>query len=403
MEQQGNIIGKFIDSLPEQGCFAIIRADYNSVEDKTDKNDITPLKKYRSKQIDELNKKVKSIANTTKDNYFADDCMLVLWSNLPKSNYMYDIGHTTEFLLTRFCQRVAKLQGRAKLYIDSPQTLCDSVCPSITQVLKNLLLIWRTSRTVPVFLEGDDFLTVAKDENVTEEEVEAYAQKQGKTSKISLDDPLFKAWGNFGDLFTRAQNRVGDIWRKNYIDEKNREYFERFFSSVELLAKLEEGENKKSPKKEQENGFFIDAYFEWQSGKKKVEDCVTLLYNQSRATWYRYVAAFENNPIYPEYVNAYVEDIQYTKKLGKSLDAYDFLSYYKSVSTSEECRNQRLKINREVYENIKEIHSVVDVYRSVLSCKYKIKVTLKKVNGKANLKKNLEAHGLTIEDITLDI
>ena len=128
--------------------YAIItKATYDKSKDR---------KKQREEIVSNLEKKMNKVLPNKVNLLYRN--VLVLWDNIPRKDYFRDVfGYTKQDLLIRFCREIKNNKDEMRIYIESPLVFTNSKNPNMSEVLVNTLLIWRESKTIPLFLQ-DNFL-----------------------------------------------------------------------------------------------------------------------------------------------------------------------------------------------------------------------------------------------------
>ena len=213
-----------------------------------------------------------------------------------------------------------------RIYIESPLVFTDSKNPNMSEVLETTLLIWRESKTIPMFLQ-DNFLCNGYIEN------DFSKMKAQIMSKINLQikqmgiDKLGKDAVSTmrAALMSQEESKLLEESRKN-----SDEYFTKFFTSVSNLLKYfnvkETTQNKNC---------YIDLYLSWQMDKQTVEYCCEKLQIE-RQTWYRYADTFEKSPVYEEICNIYYHKLIKFPKKGRVPDTVLLLAQYKKDNPLKE-------------------------------------------------------------------
>lgn len=247
-----------------------------------------------------------------------------------------------------------------------------------------------------MFIEKD-FLSAGKNEEEYEKEFDEYYTKTYNSQKQLFDMLLENGIAPENEIgFNDALEKSKMDARYNFMVEKNREYFIRFFSTIESLLELAAASIETEMK---EN--FIDLYLKWQKYELSVEACVDKMPEGSRATWYRCVESFEKCPIYEEYMICYKPDRYAKPKKGRVPDKYELLLYYKEVyHLTKQITVPYNAIERYIYENCKGIHALKDVYRCINAADHSIEVL--KNGNKKKLDAELSQRGITLSDLDFD-
>ena len=343
------------------------------------------IKEQRRAVIDRVNNAAYDVIDEHKKHFFDDSHVIILWDNLPHIGFYTDsLGYSERHLLKTVLSYL-KNKRECFLFIECPKTLSSSKNCNYMEVLENLYFIWKTFGQVPYFID-DDFLVVAKNEDVLSEEY--------KKDHDSFDG-IILAEGYEGDDFSRLK-LMKKAWvehgRKAFIEQKNKDFFIRFFSSIESLISITDSKiDFEIP-----TGF-IDIYFDYKSGKITTEQGIQSFCQESRATWYRYIKSFEESPLYENYAGFFDNNIGVKGcSVEESIEMlslfHSLLPYYENPSVPYNCYLTYL------YEQFDFIHAVDDVWNHLDRAEKTVNIALHKTPKK--FRKMLEERGLTFEDLS---
>lgn len=354
--------------------YAIIRIDYNKNISR------------KQQRIDEVNKLTEKAIMIYGEKYkFNYSNVLVLWNDLPREKYLCEcIGYSEEDLIKQFC-KMLRNKKVFRLYIESPLTLINAEKQDFSEILRRLHMIWKESNGVPVFIE-DNFLCNDYTESEIKEKLTAIDKQ--KRIEITKENILISE-----KIKLYNENDERDVI--NNIQKENADYFNRFFSSVDILLQMVG-----VPKIMKNRNDFINLYFKWQNDEMNVEECLHELGDIARASWYRYVNNFEKSPIYEEYMNAYPINLNRIRKKGILPDTLDFLVQFKHDNKRYlKFENLGLsKANRwNCYLEFDEVYSMKDVLRIAYACEYKVNI----MKHKCILEAKLNERNITEKDIAI--
>lgn len=119
---------------------------------------VRSIKRQRCKAIDEFNRQVAEHLELTNKCYIPDENIIILWKNNPSLNKMEERGHSTDYLLSLFCERISlKKDKETRIYISKPNALRDEKDKTIGHMLERLNYIWKSTGIIPEFLK-DKFI-----------------------------------------------------------------------------------------------------------------------------------------------------------------------------------------------------------------------------------------------------
>lgn len=364
------------ENEPDPNSFVIARESFTKRKS---------IKEQRRAVIDRLNEKACNKIDKNKKHFFDDSHVIILWDNLPRDGfYRKSLGYSERHLLRTVCLFLRNRKD-SFLFIEKPTTLCSSD-DNYMEVLDILFFIWKTSGLVPYFIEKD-FLTVAKKE---EELTDEYMQKHDSFDGIILSD------GYEEDDFMRLET-LKKQWveegRKKFIASKNEDYFIRFFSSIESLISIKGDDTEPEPPE-----CFLDIYFSYRAGKIRTEDGIQCFCKESRATWYRYIKAFEESPLYESYSGFFQNNIDV--KNCSVEDSIELLAFFHSLLPYYE--NPTVPYNGVftiIYEKFDFIHAINDVWNHLERATKTVSVA--KHKAPTEFRTLLLEHNLTEDDLSL--
>lgn len=207
-----------------------------------------------------------------------------------------------------------------RIYIESPLVFTDSKNPNMSEVLVTTLLIWRESKTIPMFLQ-DNFLYNGYIENdFSKMKAQLMPRINLQIKQMGIDKLGKDAVSTMrAALMSEKESKLLEESRKN-----NDEYFTKFFTSISNLLKYFDV---KEPI--QNKNCYIDLYLSWQMDKLSVEECLNKINGILRQTWYRYADTFEKSPVYEEICNIYYHKLIKFPKKDRVPDTVLLLAQYK--------------------------------------------------------------------------
>lgn len=345
-----------------------------------------------------------------------DENILILWNKFTEKEIKKNqkkFHHNTDVLLERFLKRIADkirteqekgnmgVKTFIKIYIDDPYTFYDDCSHDLFFILKRIYMIYKITGIIPIIMEGNFLLETRKEDLADDVE---------KTIEEIVTEP--KPTKGYAARFNSIIEAVErEHFHNKAADLIDRDYFKRFFSSIELLMdyaqealmEKKEPELTKTKDGDDEPKFaFIDLYIQYQNGKSGM-DCSYDMGKDSPNTWYTRAREFEKNIWYAEYMNAYYDEV-----VGRGLvmgkikeKMFDYLSMYKTrVRTAAYNMGNPRKGVYDIYEELDYIRSVIDVDRCAITC-YKHYCDLKNSMSKEELKKLLKKYGVNESDIDI--
>ena len=345
-------------------------------------------KKHREEIVSNLEKKMNKVLPNKVNLLYRN--VLILWDNIPREDYFRDVfGYTKQDLLIRFCREIKNSKDEMRIYIESPLVFTDSKNPNMGEVLVTTLLIWRESKTIPLFLQ-DNFLCNGYIENdFSKMKAQIMPRINLQIKQMGIDKLGKDAVSTMqAALMSQEESKLLEESRKN-----SDEYFTKFFTSVSNLLKYF---NVKETK--QNKNSYIDLYLSWQMDKQTVEYCCEKLQIE-RQTWYRYADTFEKSPVYEEICNIYYHKLIKFPKKGRVPDTILLLAQYKKDNPLKENIVSMATPNVSgCYYTFDGINSIVDVTRCIETCKKRVEI----LKHKGEYRLRLKELGIT-EDISTDI
>lgn len=245
-----------------ENMFVITSGDYLEFPDDMVYIERQKIVKDRArKQIQEFKKR------QGKECFVDDSQIIILWKNTPKT---FIDTNNNEYLFYCMCEKIKETtaQGSSfKVYIDNMDTFADG---SVETFIRRLCLLYKATKTRPIFLDSE----------VAEKNLE---KEYAEVSKYTEYDFIAKA---MAELFSENEN---DTQYANMIN----------FLNAVLIAVCG-GKAFDTTAFEKEN--FITQYLKWQLGVVTVETACVTLGNMSRRTFYKYVAEFEESPLYAQFM-----------------------------------------------------------------------------------------------------
>lgn len=342
-----------------------------------------------------------------------DENILILWSQFTEKEIKKNqkkFNHDTDVLLERFLKRIAnkikteREKGNGdvktffKLYIDDPYSFYDDGSQDFFMILKRIYMIYKITGIIPTIMEGNFLLETRKEDlaDDVEKTIEEIATEPKPTEGYA----------------TRFNGIIEAVEREHFhnkaADLIDRDYFRRFFSSIELMMDyapdnlVEEKVPKTKDDEEEPQIPFIDLYIQYQNGKSGM-DCSYDMNKASPNTWYVRAREFEKNIWYAEYMNAYYDEVVGTGLvMGKIKEKmFDYLSMYKKrVRAATYNMGNPRKGVYDIYAEVDYIRSIVDVDRCAITC-YKHYRDLKNSKSKEEFEKLLKKYGVKESDIDI--
>ena len=345
-----------------------------------------------------------------------DENILILWSQftekeIKKNQKKFNLD--IDVLLERFLKRIAdkikteREKGNGdvktffKLYIDDPFTFYNAGSQDFFVILKRIYMTYKITGIIPTIMEGNFLLETRKEDlaNDVEKTIEEIATEPKPTEGYAA---------RFNSIIESVER---EHFHNKTADLIDRDYFKRFFSSIELMmdyteeALLKEKKPEFTKTKDGDEVLkipFIDIYIQYQNGKSGM-DCSYDMRKDSPNTWYTRAREFEKNIWYAEYMNAYYDEVVGRGLvMGKIKEMmFDYLSVYKKrVRTATYNMGNPRKGVYDIYEEFDYIRSIVDVDRCAITC-YKHYNDLKNSMSKEELKKLLKKYGVNESDIDI--
>lgn len=390
--------------MMDEYSFAIIGREYVTDVD---------VKMQRIEAVKEFETYLQA-AFSKETNTVPDENILILWSGFTekeiKSNqkkFNLDIDVLLERFLKRIADKIRTEQenGNAdvktfiKIYIDDPCTFYNAGSQDFFMILKRIYMTYKITGIIPTIMEGNFLLETRKEDLA--DDVEITIEEIATESK-----PTEGYVARFNGIIEAVES---EHFHNKAADLIDRDYFKRFFLSIELmmdyakeaLLKEKKPEFIKTKDGDEEAKFaFIDLYIQYQNGKSGM-DCSYDMKKDSPNTWYVRARAFEKNIWYAEYMNAYYDEV-----IGRGLvmgkikeKMFDFLSVYKKrVRCAAYNMGNTRKGVYDIYAEFDYIRSIIDVDRCAITC-YKHYCDLKNSMSKEELKKLLKKYGVNEADI----
>lgn len=313
-----------------------------------------PEKSIRQQRQEAITKFTKNICDFLGLNWFIpEENVLVLWNGLPEDmQYRKTFGHSTEWLLYMFCQRILADKNAHGIFIDSPTTLADGNNSDLATLLKHMVIIYNTTNIIPTYLH-DNFL-----ENIVYKELPSEVQEI-YNSLVPKDSPLKEIKQLSMEM--EVTNQFTQL------------LYEKIFLSLKNLLSIQGYTFAKDGTK-----IFIHQYFMYQSGISKIKECAKALELVSVPSFYRYNTEFENSPLYIEYLVAYDHIIKGTAKLGTVPDPILFIYEYNKISKFLTSEENPLSVFAPLLNEFKEIAHILEIPRIKLACDKKIQVMKRK-------------------------
>ena len=342
-----------------------------------------------------------------------DENILILWSQftekeIKKNQKKFNLD--IDVLLERFLKRIAdkikteREKGNGdvktffKLYIDDPYSFYDDGSQDFFVILKRIYMIYKITGIIPTIMEGNFLLETRKEDlaDDVEKTIEEIATEPKPTEGYA----------------TRFNSIIEAVEREHFHNKASdlidRDYFKRFFLSIELMMDyapdnlMKEKAPKTKDDEEESKIPFIDLFIQYQNGKSGM-DCSYDMKKDSPNTWYTRAREFEKNIWYAEYMNAYYDEV-----VGRGLvmgkikeKMFDYLSVYKKrVRAATYNMGNPRKGVYDIYEEFDYIRSIVDVDRCAITC-YKHYNDLKNSMSKEEIKKLLKKYGVNESDIDI--
>jgi len=254
-------IGGFFFAFREN-MFVITSGDYLEFPDDMAYIERQKIVKDRArKQIQEFRKK------QDHECVVYDSQIIILWKNTPKT---FIDTNNNEYLFYCMCQKIKEVTAQGspfKVYIDNMNTFADG---SVETFIRRLCLLYKVTPNRPIFLDRE-----VAEKNLEKEYAEA--------SKYTEHDFIAKA---MAELFSENES---DTQYANMIN----------FLNAVLIAVCG-GTAFDTTAYEKET--FITQYLQWQLGTVTVEMACDTLGHMSRRTFYKYVAEFEESPLYAQFM-----------------------------------------------------------------------------------------------------
>lgn len=254
-------IGGFFFAFREN-MFIITSGDYLEFPDDMAYIEKQKIVKDRvKKQLKEYNEK------QGKECLVYDSQIIIFWRNTPKT---FIDTNNNEYLFYYMCQKIQEVTARGdsfKLYVDSMKTFAEG---SIETFIRRLCMLYKVTQNRPIFLDSE-----ATERNLQKEYAEAakYTDCEYITTAIA-------------ELFSE--------------NEQDKQYANIISFLNAVLIAVCGGTAFDTTAYETEN--FITQYLQWQLGTVTVEMACVTLGNMSRRTFYKYVAEFEESPLYAQFM-----------------------------------------------------------------------------------------------------
>lgn len=311
----------FVNTIPE---YYLISADFEEYPELTLYEKEKLVIENFKKEILDYNQKEGTNPSLTcsNSNYY-----FVLWRNLPKTNIS---DNTEDYLFQEICRNILKYDNPVfTVNIKDINALADG---SVEKFIKRLCLLKKYTQKKPVFLDGTDEALIAPSfESILPDELQKYMVQ---------------------------------------IAASNTEY-DRI---IEFLEKIYTSVTKESVDSE-ENGF-IHYYFEWQKGNLSVEAACKELDGMSKRTFYKYVAEFEQYPLYSQFCKLHIDDLIKKEKKGPLIvDPEEFYKDAAPLFQGKEFDTISLDLlDTTSICTTYSLPSSLDTYRMFLAVKKKLKI-----------------------------
>lgn len=390
--------------MTDEYSFAIIGREYVADVD---------VKIQRIEAVKEFETYIQDVFSIETDTV-PDENILILWNgfnekenNRNKKKFNLDIDVLLERFLKRIADKIRTEQENGnegvktffKIYIDDPCTFYNAGSKDFFMILKRIYMTYKITGIIPTIIEGNFLLETRKEDLADDVE---------KTIEEIATEP--KPTKGYAERFNSIIESVErEHFHNKTVDLIDRDYFKRFFSSIELMmdyakeALLKEKKPKLTKDGDEEPKFaFIDLYIQYQNGKSGM-DCSYDMGKDSPNTWYTRAREFEKNIWYAEYMNAYYDEVVGRGiVMGKIKEKmFDYLSVYKKRvrSATYHMGNSRKGVY-DIYKEFDYIRSVIDVDRCAITC-YKHYCDLKNSMSKEELKNLLKKYGVNESDIDI--
>lgn len=382
---------EFFDNEPYDGnVYGIINVEFDqeklykpnvifsklSNEEKRELIDqrVRSIKRQRCKAIDEFNRQVAEHLELTNKCYIPDENIIILWKNNPSLNKMEERGHSTDYLLSLFCERISlKKDKETRIYISKPNALRDEKDKTIGHMLERLNYIWKSTGIIPEFLK-DKFIIKSEMADLNPFEYEKYikAEKDFKETSAfyksmseSLDENM-KAMYN-DTLAKVAEDRFTNEVLQPILKPADDRFAIRFFKSIEKLCEIIATEQEEDKEEDKDMSlYFIPYYYKMQVGEMTFNDVKEALhYDMNCSNVYKWSNEFQENPIYADYINCWVEDIwDVERTIGTMPDGIEFLVCCARLRAAHEKNSNRL--HREVYLESNKMYSPAEYDRILM-------------------------------------
>lgn len=389
--------------MVDEYSFAIIGREYVAGEN---------VKKQRIEAVKEFRANMKASGFDDTD-ATPEENILILWNGFTEKELKKNqkkFNHDTDVLLERFLKRIADkikrekeyynldVKTSVKLYIDDPYSFYDDGSQDFFMILKRIYMIYKITGIIPTIMEGNFLLETRKEDlaDDVEKTIEEIATEPKPTEGYAA---------RFNSMIEAVEREHFHNKASDLID---RDYFKRFFLSIELMMDyapdnlMKEKAPKTKDDEEESKIPFIDLFIQYQNGKSGM-DCSYDMKKDSPNTWYTRAREFEKNIWYAEYMNAYYDEV-----VGRGLvmgkikeKMFDYLSVYKKrVRAATYNMGNPRKGVYDIYEEFDYIRSIVDVDRCAITC-YKHYKDLKGSKSKEEFGKLLKKYGVKESDIDI--
>lgn len=266
-----------------ENMFVITSGDYLEFPDDMAYIERQKIVKDRAReQIEEFRKKQGT------EGLIYDSQILIFWRNVPKT--FIDINNN-EYLFYYMCQKIKEITAQGspfKIYVDSVNSLAEG---SVETFIRRLCMLYQATPNRPIFLDSD-----IAEKNLEKEYAEA--------TKYTEHDFIARA---MAELFSD--------------DESDRQY-ENIISFLNMVLRAVSGDAAFDTSSF-ENENFITQYLQWQLGIVTVEMACITLGNMSRRTFYKYVAAFEESPLYAQFMYLNESELRHRGRKGYLPEDWD--------------------------------------------------------------------------------
>lgn len=240
------------------------------------------LKDKARKQLEEHYRK------QNKEYLISDSQILIFWRNTPKT---FIDTNNNEYLFYTMCQKIKEVteQGEPfRVYIDNMNTFAEG---SIEIFIRRLCMLYAVTKNRPIFLDNEKI-----EKNIEKEYAEASKYTDCKLVATAI-----------AELFAD--------------EESDKQYANTISFLNAVLVAVCGGTAFDTSAYEKEN--FITQYLLWQFGEITVETACITLGNMSRRTFYKYVAEFEESPLYAQFMYLFEKELRGKGRKGYLPEDWD--------------------------------------------------------------------------------